>query len=192
MRRRRSSPGRAPFYLLVVCIGLAWMVYWQIANPPAFPSDVAAADQPAASEPTRARQAEFSLPPLAEYSEIVARPLFSPTRRPPVETEADTDDASPPLSGLVLAGVVISTEGRLALLRRSRTAEVVRVLLGQEIDGWRVEAIESDRVTLRQGDTVEVVTLRDKAEEGQAQQGQVQQGLEVGVDEQPGVFEIQP
>ncbi len=167
MRRHHASRSRAPFYLLVLCIGLASVVYWQVEHPPSFPSGVAGTDRPAEPEPTRAPQAEFSFLPLAAFSEIVARPLFSPSRRPPTETEdSDTDDAPPQkLSHFILAGVVISAEGQLVLLRRMNTTEVIRALLGQEIDGWQVERIESDRVTLRQGDTVEVITLRDKVEE---------------------------
>ena len=167
MRRHHASRGRAPFYLLVLCIGLASIVYWQVEYPPSFPSDVAGADRPAEPEPTRAPQVESNFPPLSAFSEIVARPLFSPARRPPTETEDfNADEVSPPKpSNFILAGVVISSEGQLALLRRMNTTEVVRALLGQEIDGWRVERIESDRVTLRQGDTVEVITLRDKVEE---------------------------
>ncbi len=166
MRRNRTSRGRALFYLLVLCVGLASIVYWQVEHPPSFPTRVAGADRPAETEPTRALQAEFTFPPLAAFSEIVARPLFSPSRRPPTETEdSATDDAAPPKqSHFILAGVIISAEGRMVLLRRMNSTDVVRALLGQEIDGWQIELIEPDSVTLRQGNTVEVVTLQDKTE----------------------------
>ena len=120
MRRNRPSRSRAPFYLLVLCIGLASIVYWQIEYPPSFASGVVDTDQPAEPDSTRAPQAKFTFPPLAEFSEIVARPLFSPSRRPPSETEdSDTDDAPPSkLSdfNFILAGVVISAEERMVLL----------------------------------------------------------------------------
>ena len=197
MRRSRPSRGRAPFYLLILCIGLASFVYWQIEYPPAFPSGIVDADQPSELDPTRAPQAEFTFPPLAEFSEIAARPLFSPSRRPPAETEEpdDEEDAPPKPLHFILTGVVISAEGQLALLRRINTAEVIRALLGQEIDGWQVERIESDRVTLRQGDTIEVVTLQDESEEFPARHGlSVREDEQPGVkiDEQVGVFEMQP
>ena len=66
-------------------------------------------------------------------------------------------------------GVVISTDRRLALLRRASGPEVLRVSEGQEIDGWRVATIEPDRVVLRQGDAVEEVTLEDQIEQAPTQ-----------------------
>lgn len=174
MRRNRPSRSRAPFYLLVLCIGLASIVYWQTEHPTSFPTSIAGTDGPPETEPTRALQAEFTFPPLAAFSEIVARPLFSPSRRPPEDIEdSDTDtDVTPPTkqSNLILAGVVISAEERMVLLRRMNSTDLIRALMGQEVDGWYVELIESDRVTLRRGGTVEIVTLQDKAENLPAQQ----------------------
>lgn len=173
MRRNRTSHGRAQFYLLVLCVGLASMVYWQVENPPSY-TIIAATDEPAGSKPSSALPAEFTFPPLAAFSEIVARPLFSPSRRPPKEIEdsdSDTIAALPPQpSRFILAGVVISAEGRMVLLRRMDSTDLIRALMGQEVDGWYVELIESDRVTLRRGNTVEIVTLQDKTEALPAQQ----------------------
>ena len=186
MRRNRTSHGRAPFYLLVLCIGLASIIYWQTERPPSLPTNVAGTDGPPETEPTRALQAEFTFPPLAAFSEIVARPLFSPSRRPPKEIEdSDTDDAPPPTpSHFILAGVVISAEGRMVLLRRLNSTDLIRALLGQEIDGWYVELIEPDRVTLRQGSTVEIVTLQDKTEDLSAQESlRVMQNGQLGTNQ---------
>ena len=170
MRRNRT---RAPFYLLVLCIGLASIVYWQVEHPPSFPTSVAGTNGPPETEPTRALQAEFTFPPLAVFSEIVDRPLFSPSRRPPKEIEDSVSDidvtprAMP--SNFILAGVVISAEERMVLLRRMKSTDVIRASMGQEIDGWYIELIEPDRVTLRRGNTVEIVTLQEKAEDRSAQ-----------------------
>ena len=102
---------------------------------------------------------------LEDFSEIARRPLFIPSRRPlPPDTE-------PPRPGprkaerhrFTLKGVVIVADERMAVLviqrRRSRT--VLRVVEGQQIDGWLVEAILPDRVVLQQGETREEVALRD-------------------------------
>jgi general secretion pathway protein N len=173
MRRNRTSHSRAPFYLLVLCIGLASIVYWQTERPPSLPTNVAGTDGPPEAEPTGALQAEFTFPPLAAFSEIVARPLFSPSRQPPKEIEdSDSDTAvTPPTmpSHFILAGVVISAEERMVLLRRMNSTDVIRASMGQEIDGWYIELIEPDRVTLRRGNTVEIVTLQEKVEDISAQ-----------------------
>lgn len=186
MRRNRT---RAPVYLLVLCVGLASMVYWQVENPPSY-AIIAATDGPAGSKPSSALPAKFTFPPLAEFSEIVARPLFSPSRRPPKEIEDSDSDTFVALpsqpSRFILAGVVISAEGRMVLLRRMNSTDLIRALMGQEIDGWYVESIEQDRVTLRRGDTVEIVTLQDKVEDLPAQQN-----LRVRQNQQPDTNEAQ-
>ena len=182
---RRNHP-RALFFLLVLCIGLASIVYWQVEYPPTFPSRMAVADGPAEPDPTRTPQAEFTISPLAAFSEIVDRPLFSPSRRPPQETDdSDTDAAPPPSpSRFILAGVIISAEERMVLLRRVNSTDLIRALLGQEIDGWYVVLIESDRVTLRRGDTVEIVKLQDNVEDLPAQQRlRVRQNQQLGTNE---------
>jgi hypothetical protein len=170
MSRGRGSGRGAAFFLLVLCIGLGSLVYWQLEYPPAFPGDVVAMagpDQSAGLDSSAAPPAEFTLPPLEQFSEIVARPLFSQSRRPPSERADTAPEIAQPLPvrsafNLILTGVVISAEGRMALLQRPKSPDLIRALLGQEIDGWSVELIEADRVTLRQGEIVEVVTLQDK------------------------------
>ncbi|MCH8103181.1 MAG: hypothetical protein IIB28_08510 [Chloroflexi bacterium] len=82
--------------------------------------------------------------------------------------------------------MVISAEQRMVLLRRVNSTDLIRASMGQEIDGWYVELIESDRVTLRRGNTVEIVTLQDKVEELP-----VQQRLRVRQNQQPGTNEAQ-
>ena len=89
------------------------------------------------------------------FSEIVARPLFSPTRRPPrpVVTKSPPKPAvakppppkAPPLR-LTLVGVVAGTDQPIALLRDHATRRTLRVSVGDNVRGWRVETIESAMV----------------------------------------------
>lgn len=166
-RRRR----RSPIMLVLLCAALAALVYWEIDGnrPPdgGGAIEVAARPDPRPLPP----EPEFAMPPLDSYAEIVARPLFSPSRRPPPAAEGDAeDDASEAKPALfILTGVVISAEARLALIQRANIAGVVRVSEGEEIDGWLVEKIAPDRVTLRQGAAVEEIELPDKIERIPAQ-----------------------
>ena len=101
--------------------------------------------EPAAGEPG---------PPTAvSVDAILARPLFSPTRRP-----GERSTASPrrgPVSknrdDLLFAGVIISDTGRVALVQDGRTNAYYRLTQGQSVLGWSVEAIFPDRIVLRNG-----------------------------------------
>lgn len=92
----------------------------------------------------------LATPPLEHYGAMVARPLFSASRRPvtrkqPLVAHSQT---SPPDARLV--GVLLTEEMRMALLTEGGKPPR-RLAVGQEVDGWTIAAIEPRRVLLRQG-----------------------------------------
>ncbi|MCU0832881.1 MAG: hypothetical protein MUC77_00385 [Chromatiaceae bacterium] len=109
------------------------------------------------------------LKPLAdreEYQVVVDRPLFSPTRRPledepeQVEPEVAADGS---LDRIDLNAVLITPDETLAWVMDASSREVRRLRLGDELEGWAVRDILSDRLVLeRQGQTNTLV-LRDYA-----------------------------
>lgn len=121
--------------------------------------------EPAATSPASAGQ---SINPLAALSldklrDTVGRPLFEKSRRPvepPAPLAAPKIEAPPPPppapaaddGALSLLGIVASEGRTIALLRRNFTGQNVRVEVGDAVDGWTIERIEPQRVTLRQGD----------------------------------------
>jgi hypothetical protein len=82
---------------------------------------------------------------------ILERPLFNPTRHPPEALVAarivDIPEKTPPQLRGRLAGVMIRPGMREALFARAGQRPIA-VKVGGEIDGWKIAAIESDRVTL--------------------------------------------
>ena len=69
-------------------------------------------------------------------------------------------EPAPPASGagpaLALLSVVNSNGGRIAVVQRLETRELISLLPGQEIDGWRVHDIQPERLSLdRAGETKE-------------------------------------
>ena len=87
----------------------------------------------------------------AMVTAILGRPLFTPGRHPPSEeflapTAETPKEALWQLRGR-LAGVTIRPGVREALFIREGQKPIA-VNVGGEIDGWRISAIESDRVTL--------------------------------------------
>ena len=135
-------------------------------------------------------QPEFVLLPLDQsYTAILARPLFVSTRRPLppkfVPRQRSPSSAStprpppspspPPLPApieppkptmrkgqFILDGIIITKDKNIALLREVATRKMVRVELGQEINGMQIEKLDRDKVTFKQGDEREELVLKIK------------------------------
>ena len=143
-------------------------------------------------------QPEFALLSLNQsYSEILARPLFVSIRRPlppkfvPRQRSSSSASArssvSPPPSPpplpvpveppkptmhkgqFILDGIIITKDKNIALLREVTTRKMVRVELGQEINGMQIEKLERDKITFKQGDEREELVLKIKT--GSSQPG---------------------
>jgi general secretion pathway protein N len=95
---------------------------------------------------------------LEELEQTRTRPLFSPSRRPPPEAPApvaETAAAPPPVielppPSLVLVGVVMSTNQKAILVRRIQDTKSVRLVIDDNIDGWKVTSIGLEGVTFKQ------------------------------------------
>lgn len=111
----------------------------------------------AASGPVR-----LSLPPLADLSETIERPLFTESRRPS-EVEASDAPVTPvpvvtgPTADFSISAIVITGKERAVLLTHSQSGELTRVTEGEMIAGWRLERVESDRAVFsKDGDSREI------------------------------------
>ncbi|MDP1679956.1 MAG: hypothetical protein Q8L02_07605 [Candidatus Nitrotoga sp.] len=134
-------------------------------------------------------QPDFVLLSLDQsYTAILARPLFVPTRRPlppkfvprqhspsSASTRRLSPPSPPPLpvpveppkptmrkGQFILDGIIITKDKNIALLREVATRKMVRVELGQEINGMQVEKLDRDKITFKQGDEREEVILKIK------------------------------
>jgi hypothetical protein len=76
---------------------------------------------------------------------ILARPLFSPTRRPP--EAPGTDHSEAPLSDMRLTGILITPDQRLAIFAPAGGKSLVRSE-GDMISDWRIESIANQSVSL--------------------------------------------
>jgi hypothetical protein len=77
-------------------------------------------------------------------SAILARPLFSSTRRPPQTTEISSNFE---LGGARLTGIVIGPGERLAIFDIKGSKPVV-LNEGETVSGWRVDSIAPSEVSL--------------------------------------------
>lgn len=137
-------------------------VIWQLAHPPRPVVAGDAARRPP-ELPVVAPVQPFRLPPLDQYGEIAAHPLFVAAREPePLPPE----EAAPekPLAGTekkpMLIGVMIVPGSAVALLRPEEpNAKVLRVKPGESVGDWRLETILPNRVVLRKGQTTQELAL---------------------------------
>ena len=158
----RKTRRRPSLLLIALCLALGYHVWRTLeAGPIAIDADAAPAPPAAAVD---APEAPTELPPIGDFSETVARPLFMATRRPPEPEEVEVE-AEPTVGAqrnlFNLLGIVTSSDERVALVTRRRGGDFLRLVVGQRVDGWLVVAIEPDTMTLSQGDATEVLKLTD-------------------------------
>jgi hypothetical protein len=101
-------------------------------------------------------------PDIADFSEIAARPLFSPTRRPKEGVDAE-GPAVARADAFDLIGVIIEPQGRTALLQPKPAGKVIRVVEGQKVEGWDVRDIKPTQITLGKANGKDhIITISDK------------------------------
>ena len=138
--------------VLAVLTGLKQFVL----TPPGEDAASAPVVRPAARPVAPARspsvaQKDF-LPPLSGYGAIWTRPIFSPSRRQAAvvagpRTPVGTARASDQPPALKIVGVAISPHGSAALVR-APGSPVKRQYAGDVVDGWTIEKIEPQNVTV--------------------------------------------
>jgi general secretion pathway protein N len=95
---------------------------------------------------------------LDDLSATRERPLFAPSRRPPLPPPPPlaAPAAAPPLPlpapNLAVVGIVGDQQGAMAIVRAGAADHVVRVRPGDEIAGWKVARIAERRLVLELGD----------------------------------------
>jgi hypothetical protein len=159
VKRARGGGFLGTALLGVLCGGFAAVVFLELEPPLADPGARAAARMQQKPALAAASEPRFTMPPLRDFGEVLARPVFSETRRPPAP-EAAAPGATAPFT---LVGVVLSATERHALLEHGQPPHLDRVAEGQEVDGWTLEAVQLDRVVLRRGDNRVEVKAKDKA-----------------------------
>ena len=98
------------------------------------------------------------VPDREAFSEIIERPLFSQSRRPPPEA-GDQDPDNPALLNFHLVGVIVSTQSRVALIRPTTEGPLLRKTIGEDLDGWEISEINSSTVIIKRGTATETLRL---------------------------------
>jgi general secretion pathway protein N len=110
--------------------------------------------------------APFVLPPIESYAEVMARPLFSASRRPAPQQVAQRGSLEP--ASLALTGIILSSQSRTALVQEAKSPKPIRLAEGQEVQGWTVQSILPDRIVIRRGTLEQEVKLHAASQGAQA------------------------
>ncbi len=153
--------------LLLLCLMLGGVVAWELRHAAAmdatrFENLSAPADTP----PPVMKSLPASLPKttLQVYQDILARPLFRKDRRPPEPQAAPAAVAKTVLPlRLVLEGVALTREKRIALLRDLSSNELLSVEQGSTHNDWTVSSVQPDRVTVSRDGRVQELLLEPPA-----------------------------
>lgn len=154
--------------LITVAFALAAIVVW--IDGPAWLKQFAGEDQaqtnaPASSVVQPAAEAKGKpalLNPIAtlgieDFSDIMERPLFNPSRRnrlptPPevTVTPTETEAADVDVSDFTLLAVSSREEAKTAVVRQNSTNEVFHLIVGQTVSDWQVTQVSDREITLLQ------------------------------------------
>ena len=105
----------------------------------------------------------YSLPPLSDFAALSERPLFSRTRRPALEDEEAPVQVAQGGLEVILTGVIIAGEKRVALIVPRNSAKAVRLAQGERFQGWTLSEVEAGGVIFRQGTRAQILELNHKA-----------------------------
>lgn len=99
---------------------------------------------------------------------ILARPVFSPSRRP---SASAATNASAPTEPVRLAGILVSAHDRVAIFAKSGEGKPIVAHVGSQVGEDVVQSIEPDRVTMRGPDGERVLRPSYQSKEAAALSG---------------------
>jgi general secretion pathway protein N len=110
--------------------------------------------------------------PLSQLSETRDRPIFSPSRRPPpVAAAVDPVPVKPPPRKqevrppqLSLVGTIASEDESFGIFLDQSTKAALRLKLGEDYQGWKLQAIHAREVTMQKDEQAVVLTLPEPGE----------------------------
>lgn len=149
--------------LIAALAGCGLVLSLQLLGPrPGYRAAALPNPEPVRIDGIDARPEVYTLGPASRYEVIRERPLFAPDRRPPPAAPAELPVAEIPVEepppepvNVALAGVVITPQGRFALVRDNLTGQMLRLREGMPLQGpqgaWTLAEIQPRQVVFAAG-----------------------------------------
>jgi len=148
-----SFPQRKLTRILIVCCSvLAAVIALEFTHPFVAATHERAAPGPRSAVPSTAALPQFTAPSLAQFDQILARPLFFEDRRMPVIPEKVPEAERLEPLRLTLEGVAIGAGTRVAVLVDERERGQIRLAEGMSHNGWTLESVTSAGAEFRRGE----------------------------------------
>ena len=104
-----------------------------------------------------------SPPDMLAFAQVIERPLFAPTRRPPPPPKPPTPPAPPPppdpLANVHVFGIFVGEEEGTGGMLASIGGKVRRLTAADDISGWKIKGIKEREITLTRGEETRVLRL---------------------------------
>ena len=148
--------------MLGLCVVLAVIIVTEVtlmSRDSSAMSDGSAADT-AAVATSNTTVATLQIAPFAAYTEVLQRPLFSDSRRPPHQAAQAKDSvrAVQLSTKWKVTGIVVAGDSSFVHVEGIRDRKTVRLQVGMPLDGWQLQEIAPDQIVF--GLAGESVTLQ--------------------------------
>ncbi len=150
-------------FVLVLLIVMEWLYARQLQEKQLLSLVIAPSKQALPNMPT----IDLNLQPEESYVDLVNRPLFISGRKPVPETDKSQTQVAANTTVTFdwqLNGIYTTKKGLMALLTRTVVKtpgnKYRKVILNDNIDGWKVTEIHKEKVQLTQGSIQKVLPLR--------------------------------
>lgn len=155
--------------LCLICGGLSYHLYHEMSRQPdQVPRLALEAGQPAPVAQQSPSAQLQPMPPRQQFSQLIARPPFAATRRPPQprRTVVEAKPQPVPRPRILLVGTFVNSESGVAVVQKAGVEKQIRLSKGETIDGWKLHEILPDRILLKSKDEAFEVKLREPGSSG--------------------------
>ena len=151
-----------PLLLAGACGWLGWHVYQQWQSPSDLVSLSGSPDQesPVEVEPLPPMP-RFEMPPAGSFKQILARPMFSESRRPfkPQKKAAQKKKEPPKELKVKVMGIITTDNTKTALVVEEGTTATKRIEEGERFNGWTLKSIENEVLQFEKNGKIEEVPI---------------------------------
>jgi hypothetical protein len=150
--RRLSIVSLSTLALVVVCVALSLLVAIELLFPTRIEELDPVSDGRAVAIAPTFSAAVYLPPKMNDLTDMLDRPLFFTDRRfPPAPESAATPVVTPKPLRLLLEGVAITADSRVAVLRDLNNNQLLRLAEGMTYEGWTLDALTASGAIFRRG-----------------------------------------